>query len=234
MSDQNIAFDRYYTVLKPGRIQASLRSRGAQATDSCAVQLKEISTTGAVLLLAAIPQIQGECELALESRKLDEPLLAVGKIDWARPNPAGEWQIGCAFEPPISQEIFKKLFNSGLLERRASPRDPARVMVQVQLEPQAPRLPAIVRNISEGGLCCLTTSSPPTNTRQVCIFADSGETEARIQLKVRWSMRAGDEYFVGCQFVRQSDFAVLRKIQLHQLNVEREAKAGQTPACAAR
>ncbi|HEX3727286.1 MAG TPA: PilZ domain-containing protein, partial [Pirellulales bacterium] len=68
-------------------------------------------------------------------------------------------------------------------------------------------------NISEGGLCCLTTSCPPESTREVCIFASLDEAEMRIPLKVRWSMPAGTEYFIGCQFVRSTDFAVLRKLQ---------------------
>ena len=61
MSDQNIALDRYHSILDASRIQAALRAAGPQPDDLCTVVVKEISPTGAVLLLATLPQIEGDC-----------------------------------------------------------------------------------------------------------------------------------------------------------------------------
>jgi hypothetical protein len=213
MSDQRIATGRYFSIIDPTWVRAVMFPAGRQQRDGSAVELREISATGVVLLIAAPPKLQGAYQISLTSRKLREPLEFEVRIEWMQPNAGGVWQVGCVIQHPLDDHAFARLLSSGVLERRSTPREPARIPVEFQLSPTRPRIQALVRNISEGGLCCLTTSCPPESTREVCIFASPEDAEIRIPLKVRWSMPAGSEYFIGCQFVRSTDFAVLRRLQ---------------------
>jgi hypothetical protein len=205
---------RCYTVLDPKRIKISITSQ--DTSKPLPADLVEISPISAMLLLSAPPAIKGECQISLTTEKLASPLMIPARVDWMRPNAAGVWQLGCAIEPALDPATFKKLITSGLLERRAAPREPVHIPVEVQLVADSPKIKAIVRNISEGGLCCLATNCPPQQTRIVTMFVVDSGREIRMQLKVRWSMQAGGDHFLGCQFVRQSDFAVLRRIQGRQ------------------
>jgi hypothetical protein len=115
-------------------------------------------------------------------------------------------------DPPVANEIFKRLLDSGLLKRRATAREPARIPVEVQWQPGTPRLPALVRDLSKGGLC-LAIAEPPEGTQDARIFAATPKGEVLIPLKVRWSTNVGTGHFVGCQFIQPTDFTVLRKLQ---------------------
>lgn len=218
MTKQKTAPERYYTIIDPKELHAAILSQHAQRSERYPAELKAIAASGAVLLLASPPELQGDCRLSIASRKLPEPLDVTVRVDWLRPNPAGDWKLGCAFTPPLSETTFKTLLNSGLLERRSSAREPARIPVEIQLLPAKTRVPAIVRNFSEGGVCCLTANCSPEKTRRVNMFAMVGDEEAQIPLKVRWYTQAGTEYFIGCQFVSSSDFALLRTLQQEQLD----------------
>jgi hypothetical protein len=214
------ARERCYSVLDPKRIRVSIASIETASAKAHEGELKEISPTGAVLLLAVPPALKGICEISLSSDKLKRPIVFSAQVDWMRPNPAGLWQVGCVLQQPLAASTFKKLLNSGLLERRAAPREPVRIPVHLQLEHSTERIPAMVRNISEGGLCCLATHCPPQETRNVYMYLSDSEGEVKMPLKVRWSMQAGGDHFLGCQFVRQNDFATLRKLQLGRAEIE--------------
>jgi hypothetical protein len=216
MSDQHKFVERYYTIIEPSRVQATVSSKETKSAGLHPAKLEKISATGAILLLAAPPEFEG-CQVSIVSSKLREPLLISAQIHWVQPNPAGDWHLGCAFDPRLTDEVFMQLLQSGLLERRSTPREPVRIRIHLQLEP-ATRIPAIISDISRGGLCCLTTTSAPKGTRQVYAFASIEGKEFKIPLKVRWSMHTCGQYFIGTEFVRQADSALLRRVQLEQLD----------------
>jgi hypothetical protein len=212
--------ERCYTVVDPKRIRVAIASKAPLAADSHVGELKEISPTSAILMLPTPPTLRGECQISIASSKIKTPILISARVDWMRPNPAGSWQVGCAIDPPLGPATFKRLLNSGLLERRAAPREPVRISVRLQLENTNERIPAIVRNISEGGLCCLATNCPPQETRHVNMYVQDSGREVLMPLKVRWTMQTGGDHFLGCQFVRQTDFSVLRDLQRNQLEID--------------
>jgi hypothetical protein len=150
--------------------------------------------------------------LTLDSPKLKERLVIPSELQWARPNPAGAWLLGCGFEPALTDEAFDGLLQSGLLERRSSVRRRTRIAVDAQWRAKGARVPALVCDLSEGGLC-LTTVQAPDNRHNVSIVGTLRGDEVRIPLHVRWSMHVGPNYFVGCEFVHSDDFAVVRKMQ---------------------
>jgi hypothetical protein len=203
---------RYYAVINPKLIQASILCDKPQPTDSYFVELKEISKRGAKLLVSGLPVLQRECRISLASPQFQGAIVLAVEVHWARPNPAGDWLLGCGIHPPLSDDSFQTLLDSGLLARRSAPREPARILVQVEWQPGTARLPGIVRDISAGGLCLAAPQAPET-TNHACIFASEPGNEIRIPVKVRWSRQVGREYFVGCQFIEPTDFAVLRKLQ---------------------
>jgi hypothetical protein len=220
----------FYTVINPKLIQATILPKESER-DSQVAELREISATGAKLLVTALPDVKHECRIMLVSQKLDCALEAHAEVHWIWPNLAGDWLLGCGINPPLSQESFKTLLNSGLLERRFSRREPTRIHVLVQVQPGEPRLPAIIHDLSDGGVCLSMRWVPPA-TRDVCIFASKLGQEVRIPLKVRWSTHVGPEYFVGCELVRYADVLVLRKLQpsdenqVHELPQPANALAG--------
>jgi hypothetical protein len=202
----------YYTVINPGSIQATVLPKESERPEFCMAELREISPTGAKLLVTVLPELKGECRLLLASPKLGCVLVAPAEVHWIWPNLAGDWLLGCAINPPLSEKSFKGLLDSGLLERRFARREPTRIPVQVEVQSGEPRFPATIHDLSDGGVCLTMRRAPPA-TRDICVFATESGREVRIPLKVRWSTHVGLEYFVGCEVLRYADILVLRKLQ---------------------
>jgi hypothetical protein len=201
-----------YALINPKLIEVTILPQSAQRSVRCFAELRDISRVSVTVLCTGQPELRPGCRISLASPKFDGVLVIPVEVLWVRPNPAGDWLLGCEIDPPLSSAYLKKLLGSGLLVRRSAPREPTRIPVQVQLQPEAPRLPALVRDISTGGLCLRTTRTPET-TRHICIFASTPEREVQIPLEVCWSMQAERECFVGCKFVRPEDYAELRKVR---------------------
>jgi hypothetical protein len=201
-----------YALIDPKLIEVTILPQSAQGSVRCFAELRDISRVSVTVLCTGQPELQPGCRISLASPKFDGVLVVPVEVNWVRPNPAGDWLVGCQIDPPLSSAYLKKLLSSGLLVRRSAPREPTRIPVQVQMQSEGPRLPALVRDISTGGLC-LATSRTPETTRHICIFASTPEREVQIQLEVCWSMRAERECFVGCKFVQPADYAELRKVR---------------------
>jgi PilZ domain len=206
--------DRSYPLVHPKLVAAMILPIAAEAAEGCVAELCEISPAGAKLLVQGPPELASACRVRLESSKLREPLEFPGEIDWARPNPAGDWLVECEFQPRLSDAQFAELLASGLLERRSAVRYPTRIPVQVQWMPGQPRVCGIVRDLSEGGLClCLVTKEAPPATRDVCVVAPTPQGEVLFEVRIRWTLCVGSNHLIGCQFAHPSDFALLRKLQ---------------------
>ncbi len=222
MSKQS-ASERYFAVIDPRSVRARIFPAGTHTGAGLAAQLKQISPVGAVLLLAEPPKFQDNCQIEIDGDRLNRPCRVQARIDWLRPDPAGSWHLRCAIEPRMCEEEFRRLLSSGLLERRAAPREQSRILVDIQLALGGPRVAALIRNISLSGVCCLATSCPPEGTRHINIFATSGGDDFRIPLKLHWWTQAGSEYFLGCEFARKADFAILRQLQSEQTDEQLSA-----------
>ena len=201
-----------YALIDPDLVEVAVLPKNPQWTPTCFVQLREISTGSATVLFSGQPAFHHECEIWLASARFEGPILISAEMLWARPDSAGDWLLGYGIDPPLSDELFKRLLVSGLLRRRCALREPARILAEVQWQPGQPRLPALVRDLSKGGFC-LATDQAPEGTQNACIFAATRESEVLIPLKVRWSTHVGSGYFVGCQFIRSTDYVALRRLQ---------------------
>lgn len=202
-----------YALVNVELVQAAILPVDPQLIDSIPAELREISQVDAKLMISGPPELRFECRISLASHRLKPALMLPAEIHWARPNPAGDWLLGCHFKNPLGDELFQKWVDSGVLNRRKSVRERSRIYVGVQLQAGKPRLPAIVSDFSEGGLC-LTTSEAPKNTREVCVFGSLYGEEVRIPLKVRWNLSVGPKQMVGCEFARGSDYQILRRMHL--------------------
>ena len=212
MKTRRPRFAPQYALIDPKLIEVTILPQSSQGSVRCFAELRDISRVSVTVLCTGHPELQPGCRISLASPKFDGVLVIPVEVNWVRPNPAGDWLLGCQIDPPLSSAYLRKLLGSGLLVRRSAPREPTRIPVQVQLQPEAPRLPALVRDISTGGLCLTTTRSPET-TRRICIFAFTPEREVQIPLEVCWSMHGDRECFVGCKFVQPKDYAELRKVR---------------------
>lgn len=206
--------DRAYPLVHAEMIETTIVDRDGESTADCPAQLCEISPSSAKLVVQGPPELSARCRVRLVSSKLAEALEFPARIDWVRPNSAGDWLVECEFQPRLAEEDFGLLLASGLLERRASVRYQTRIPVDVQWLPGAARISGTVRDLSEGGLClCLVTREPPPETREMRVFASTPQGEAPLALKIRWSLQVGPDYLIGCQFVHGRDFETLRKQQ---------------------
>lgn len=204
--------DRSYPLVHPELIDAMVYPEPASSDEPpFSVELREISQASAKLLMAGPPQLPSRCRLRLNSSKLGRPLELPAEIGWARPNLAGDWLVECEFLNRISDARFGEVLDSGLLERRSAVRYQTRIPVHVEWTLGVNRLTGLVRDLSEGGLC-LMTSLPPEG-RVVHVIAPTQQGEAVLKLKVRWSLGVGNNHLVGCQFIRGEDFYLLRNLQ---------------------
>lgn len=221
--------ERCYKLVNPELVQAAILRRDPQSAESIVAELREIAPSGAKLLVTGPPELRYQCRISLKSHRLKHPLLLPAEIHWARPNPAGDWLLGCRFDAPLSDATLEEWITSGVLNRRSSVRERSRIPVQVQMQPGKPRLPAVVSDFSEGGLC-LTTSDTRHGTRHVCLFALILGREVRVPLKIRWTLSVGPNRFIGCQFMRPMDYESLCKLHLETRNAKPDGRqhTGQT------
>ncbi|HEX3725854.1 MAG TPA: hypothetical protein VHV08_06410, partial [Pirellulales bacterium] len=113
MSDRPVVSGRYFSVIDPAWVRAVMFPSGYRLRDGSAIELREISATGAIVLIAAPPKLQAAYKISLASRKLQGPLEFEARIEWMQPNAGGMWQVGCLIQPPIDDQIFAKLMSSG-------------------------------------------------------------------------------------------------------------------------
>ncbi len=205
--------DRSFPLVHPELVEATMLSHSdGESLVRCAAELREISPASAKLLVSGPPELPCRCWLRLVSSKLMRTVEIPAEIGWARPNPAGDWLVECEFETRLSDAEFSEFLVSGLLERRSAVRFRTRINVAVRWSPADAQTPALVRDLSEGGLC-LMTSHPPKKTREVLVRATTSSGEVTLQLKVRWSLRVGPNFLIGCQFIHRRDFHLLRNLQ---------------------
>ena len=213
MSSPQQRRERSYTLVNTELVQAEILPRNPQIVGGVTAEVREISQATVKLLVTGPPELRYECRIVLKSHRFKSAMHLPAEVHWARPNPAGDWLLGCRFDEPLSDATFQELINSGVLNRRNSVRERSRIPVQAQLHPGKPRLPAIVSDFSEGGLC-LTVGDEPQGTCHVCVFGSILGQEVRIPLKIRWTLSVGPNRFIGCQFMRTIDYQSLRKLHL--------------------
>jgi len=204
--------DRSYPLVHCELVETTILPCDAEAQAAAfPAELREISASSAKLLVAGPPELPCRCRLRLVTSKLPQTFEVAAEIGWARPNPAGDWLVECEFLRRIDDRQFNVLLSSGLLERRAAVRFQTRIPVGVRWNMSEAAMPAIVRDLSEGGLCLLV-QQPPRQSRQLWVVARAPQGEALVQLKVRWTLAVGPHHLIGCQFVRGEDFYMLRKL----------------------
>jgi hypothetical protein len=215
MTSLSTKCDRSYPLVHPELVEAIMLPYGdAASLATCAAELREISPASAKLLVSGPPELPCRCRLRLVSSKLMRTVEIPAEVGWARPNPAGDWFVECEFDSRLSDAAFSEFLASGLLERRSAVRFQTRINVTVRWSPDDALVPALVRDLSEGGLC-LMTSHAPKKMREVFVLAKTSSGEATLQLKVRWSLCVGPNFLIGCQFIQGRDFHLLRNLQSH-------------------
>lgn len=215
MSHLTASQQRRYSVVSSQNVQAAILPRDVKATSSIAAKLRELSQITAILLVSGPPELRYQCRVRITSPLFRPTLLQAAEIHWARPNPAGDWLLGCRFDAPIDDGTFREVVESGVVNRRSSVRERSRIPVQVQLQPAKTRVAATVSDFSEGGLCLtLCGDVAAESTRHVCVYGVVEGNEVRLSLKIRWSLSVGPNRLVGCQFTRASDYLILRKLHL--------------------
>lgn len=220
--------DRSYPLIHSNLVRTTIVPCEGKPKEGCAAQLREISLASAKLLVQGPPELSTRCHVQLVSSKLSRPLEIPAQIGWVRPNSAGDWLVECEFQPRMSEVAFAELLASGLFERRAAVRLQTRIAVEVQWLPGRARVPGIVRDLSEGGLClCLVTKEAPPKTRDVCVFVTRSQGETALSLKIRWSLQVGPDYLIGCQFTCGEEFNVLRKLQPARERFHEHSRAGR-------
>jgi hypothetical protein len=206
---------RRYCVANSQWVQAAILPRDLNLSGNIPAQLREISQVTAIVLVSGPPELRYQCRVEITSPRFRPSLMLASEIHWARPNSAGDWLLGCRFDAPIDQATFREVVESGVLNRRSSVRERSRIPVEVQLQPSKNRVAATVSDFSEGGICLtLSGSSAAESTRHLCIYGVIDGQEVRLSVKIRWSLSVGPNRLVGCQFARESDYLILRKLHL--------------------
>lgn len=213
MTSQETRRQRRYTLVNPELVQVKIAFDETVSAAGVAAELREISKTDVKLLVMGPPELELECRIMLTSHRFKSALEMPAEVYWARPNPAGDWLLGCHLATPLSDEKIEELINSGVLNRRSSVRQRSQIPVHAQLQAGRPRLAAVVSDFSEGGLC-LTVPEDLPSTRHVCVFGSVHGQEARIPLKIRWTLSVDPKRLIGCEFMRPADYQILRKMHL--------------------
>lgn len=182
------------------------------ASGSVGGRLLDIAANGANLVLAK--PLRGQERIVLRLRHpdlgLDHEL--GGKTLWSRPRDQDEWLQGLAFETDVPAEVFEKLFEAEILERREFPRASLELAARAKWELDHHLEPVTIQDFSPGGFKLGAPRSSEIGSRLLLVVDRPGLAPLQIPSRVQWKAQAGEVFRLGCQFLREQDYATLCEV----------------------
>ena len=208
-----------YSIRNAELIEVSLQQDAVESGSKIVALLGDISRHGMRLQLPEPLTIQESASLVLRSEQLKFEFSLSADICWMRPEKNGRWSLGVEFVPELPHGVMQKLMDSGVIERRDSPRQTWKRPVRLRWEPDTTEHQAVLWDISKSGFCIL---SPHRATRQAVLLGNDGA--GSLSGTTQWQLTVGEGYLVGCR-CRASDGRVWQA-ESGQADVPPPAAAG--------
>ena len=195
---------RRYKVLAPDKVRLSVRVEGA--AELISAQLLDISKGGIKIAIPTSLSGHPQLTVTVESDVLPTPLILATQIHWARPAEGGGCMVGGAFAPPIPDGQFRSLLDSGLLERRAFPRQEIHTVARVHWELGDSSIEAEVRDLSQEGFRLVMRQRGDRGQRtivgaRVLVNVEDCDVTTPVIGQAQWEEDSDEGTLVGCSFV---------------------------------
>jgi c-di-GMP-binding flagellar brake protein YcgR len=203
--------DRRLWVRHAIDLRGNLQMSEPPDSEKILAKLRDLSLGGANLLLDREVEA-GEMvvlELPADRGEICTVLACVVRVS---KQPDGQWSLGCVFSRELSQEDLDRF---GAQKLPASDDDDKRTWVRFSCElhvayrkvgdPTNQVFPAQVLNISANGIGLLVTQTLAAGGLLNVDLLDKNGQVARTMLAciVHTTMRAGGDYAIGCNFIRE-------------------------------
>ena len=214
--------EQRYRMRDAQRLAVRIRSGNSATAKVSAVELCDLSWGGAKLIVAEpVPAVNTRIALSLTSEALGLDVTAAAEVRWTKPAEGQRWFVGLQIDPPLTTELLQRLLSEGVLDRRTSERRMHNLRVIVQWDYDTTQMPAFIWNLSEGGFCLVSPRKPG---RRVLVTTENSSIS--VVGKVRWEMKTGGGYVVGCQFSCKESYELMTALEPplepdHQPGVER-------------
>ena len=191
------------------RIAVRLRPVNTPAAEDRIAELCDLSRGGAKLIDAdPAPEVSARITLSLHSAALGLDVSVAAEVRWIKPAGEKRWFVGLLIDPPLTEELLQQLLDEGVLDRRASERRMHNLRVIVQWDYDTTQMPAFIWNLSEGGFCLVSPRKPG---RRVLVSTENSSIS--VVGKVRWEMKTGGGYVVGCQFACKQSYDLMTALE---------------------
>jgi hypothetical protein len=182
-----------YNIRNAELIEVSLQQDAVESGSKIVALLGDLSRHGMRLQLPEPLTIQESASLVLRSEQLKFELSLCADICWMRPEKNGQWSLGVEFVPELPHAVMQKLMDSGVIERRESPRQTWKRPVRLRWEPDMTEHQAVLWDISKSGFCIL---SPHRATRKAVVLGNDGG--GSLSGTTQWQLTVSEGYLVGC------------------------------------
>ncbi len=189
----------------PETIRVLIVRAAGREPAAVAGRLFDISLSGTKLLLDYNVSTGEQVTLQIVASDFELSIPMV--VRWAQLVRNMKWKVGGEFIPKLDIACLAQLAEAGDLERRRSPRRDAHAFATASWELGQVTHAVLVKNISPGGFS-VVCPWPPTDSSLLNIFLEN--KECRISGQVCWKRKLLRGYLVGCSFVQDEDYFVLR------------------------
>lgn len=161
--------------------------------------LVDLSTGGAKLTINEAPKQQETIHVSIGTDDRKVELVLIAKIRWVCPNGENEWALGCAFDPPMPQDLIQGLATGGYVDRRTHEREQIMLDARVRYGTSSAWHDVTLLDYSAEGFCVAgDLPSADCEELMLCGTMLSGEP-VEFPAAVRWKFHRDNQWVLGCQ-----------------------------------
>ncbi len=187
------------------------RSSGLPS-DECRADLIDISRSGVKLSTDDCLLIGEDVFLTFDVPNTNLGSSVPAKVCWSQPVDGTTWRIGCAFDPPLSEDTLASLASDGHLQRRQDPRLPITMKAEVRWEGIADSISVEMIDASTGGFCFRSSQDGPDGGRLALHLNSDSDHPVLVRARVQWKQETDDGCLFGCEFASSGDRAAFRTV----------------------
>lgn len=201
-----------YQLAVDSRIPVSVEWTSDDQSHQCDACLTDLSASGARLRLSQKVPLHETIEVRLRVGKLAIDFHCAAEVCWLQPRD-GQWVLGCAFECELPEQVLSQLAGNGYLNRRANPRIPIELAVEVKEELGTSQwFEATVDNYSSGGFRLQSKTPVAVGQRVLVQMEDADRRQRTVPGRAHWRADSDDGYAVGCSFLNGEGFQKLAAV----------------------
>lgn len=144
------------------------------------------------------------------NRKNGSQICVAAQVRWVEPQASGKkWVAGCLIASEFPPDYIDEMAESGMLERRASPRQSIQKDAMGRWEMTQKDCDISIVDVSGSGVAILIDEIDSIGKRIRITFSEGMPEEVRMTAKAVWQKPVDGRFLVGCEIIEGSTYKLL-------------------------